>query len=474
MKLNLSIFLIILFFFQSVHHKVFAQGINFEESANFRSALDKAKTEKKIIFVDFLTDWCGPCKRMAANVFTRPEVGEVFNANFINLKIDAEKGEGPELAKKYGVRAYPTMAFITYDGVLMHSLVGSKTAEQLIQEAEKTRFTFKHGGLKNMESDFRDGKKDLEFLTDFYATVNDPYLKSDIAARYLLNLPETDFLAEEGDQIYTNEEMIRQISTYNHRVFNRMLELIVKKKQKEENFSRKFRTNIVFSIELTMGKIMDNLIYIGDDKTFQQALEFHKRFKESKVSTASNDQDLSISSGRGIFFASEDFLQLQYLSVNDNNRSKFKPLLERYMTQLILTHPLEEVEAQANKKLKLNPSIANNETNANRHLEQALGRGNLSSRNMLAWIDYYWRISDNKLSTKKRVGNWLNYACTLNPFQTDITISASPILVKVGAKDNAIKHLNRSINAYSLSKYFSRNPTKALKILIEKIDNNKI
>lgn len=474
MKRKLYIYLLILFFSPAVYSQAFAQGIHFEDSANFQSILAKAKAENKIIFVDFFTDWCGPCKRMAANVFTRPEVGEVFNANFINLKIDAEKGEGPELAKKYLVRAYPTMAFINYDGELMHNLVGSKTAEQLIQEAEKTRFTHRHGGLKNMEIDFREGKKDLEFLTDFYATVSDPYLKSDIAARYLLNLPEEDFLVEEGDQIYTNEEMIRQILTYDPTVFNRMLDLIVKKKKNEAKFSRRFRTNIVFSIELTMGKIMENLIYRGDDSTFQQAIEFHKRFREAQVTTASSDQDLTISGGRGLFFASEDFLQLQFLSVNDNDRSRFKPLMESYMTQLSLTHPLAEIEEQSSKKLHLNPSTANNETNANRHLEQALGRGNISGRSMLAWIDYYWRISDNKKNTEKRVATWLNYTCTLNPFQSDIIITASPILVKVGAKEIAIKHLIKSKDAYALSKYFSRNPTKELTILIEKIENDKI
>lgn len=49
---------------------------------------------------------------MAQTVFSLPTVGYYYNQTFINLKIDAEEGEGITLAKKYGVRSYPTYAFV--------------------------------------------------------------------------------------------------------------------------------------------------------------------------------------------------------------------------------------------------------------------------------------------------------------------------------------------------------------------------
>ena len=30
----------------------------------YKEALAAAKTEKKLVFIDFYTDWCGPCKMM--------------------------------------------------------------------------------------------------------------------------------------------------------------------------------------------------------------------------------------------------------------------------------------------------------------------------------------------------------------------------------------------------------------------------
>lgn len=110
-------------------------GIQFFEGT-WQEALDQAKAEDKLIFVDAYAVWCGPCKWMDANVFTDPAVGEYFNTHFINYKFDMEKGEGPEFAKKYNVRAYPTFLFINAAGEVVHSIRGSRQPGQLIDEGK--------------------------------------------------------------------------------------------------------------------------------------------------------------------------------------------------------------------------------------------------------------------------------------------------------------------------------------------------
>jgi thiol:disulfide interchange protein len=113
----------------------FAQGILFEETT-FEEALAKARAENKLLFMDCYTEWCGPCKIMSRSVFTREEVGDFFNANLINLKVDMEKGEGIALAKRYGIKAYPTMLLLRPDGTLQHSLVGALDAMTLLERVQ--------------------------------------------------------------------------------------------------------------------------------------------------------------------------------------------------------------------------------------------------------------------------------------------------------------------------------------------------
>lgn len=66
-----------------------------EESAvkwiSFEEALERSKTEKKKIFVDVYTDWCGWCKVMDKNTFNHPAIASYLNENFYPVKLNAEQ-----------------------------------------------------------------------------------------------------------------------------------------------------------------------------------------------------------------------------------------------------------------------------------------------------------------------------------------------------------------------------------------------
>lgn len=104
------------------------EGITFFKG-DFEAAKKQAAKEHKLIFLDAYTTWCGPCKRMARTTFKDKAVGEFYNSNFINLKVDMEKGEGPKLARKFSVNAYPTLLFIDADGTLVHVERGARNAK---------------------------------------------------------------------------------------------------------------------------------------------------------------------------------------------------------------------------------------------------------------------------------------------------------------------------------------------------------
>ncbi|GLU50984.1 thioredoxin family protein [Dyadobacter frigoris] len=106
-------------------------GIKFTEG-NWAAILKRAKAEKKVVFLDAYTTWCGPCKLLQKNVFTKPEVGALFNQKFINVKVDMESGEGPKLAQKYPLEGYPTLFFIDPDGKIVKQVIGYQNPETLV------------------------------------------------------------------------------------------------------------------------------------------------------------------------------------------------------------------------------------------------------------------------------------------------------------------------------------------------------
>lgn len=149
----------------------FAQGIHFEHDLTFSQALEKAKEEGKIVFMDCYTTWCGPCKKLSAETFTNNEVGEFFNSHFVSLKVDMEKGEGPELSGRFTVRGYPTLLWINPDGSIKHRTMGFVPAEKLLNEAQKATDTLS-GKIALMRTEYNSGKRDINFLNDYLNTLS--------------------------------------------------------------------------------------------------------------------------------------------------------------------------------------------------------------------------------------------------------------------------------------------------------------
>lgn len=110
-----------------------SDGIAFAK--DYPSAVKQAKASKKVIMIDFYTDWCGWCKKLDSDTYSNAEVAKL-SEQFVSVKLNAEK-EGADQAKKYAVRGFPTILFVNAAGQVQGKLVGYLAPKDFIPAVQK-------------------------------------------------------------------------------------------------------------------------------------------------------------------------------------------------------------------------------------------------------------------------------------------------------------------------------------------------
>lgn len=167
------------------------EGIRFIEGEKWENVLSMAQEKDKYIFMDCYTSWCGPCKALAKDIFTRKEVGDFFNAHFINVKYDMEKGVGIELKKHYqsNIIGFPTLLLINKEGKVVHQMAGFQEAEVLIAGMKagmegKSLFAYR--------DKYTAGERDLNFIKEYVNALNGAFLKEEVekvVQEYMQSIP---------------------------------------------------------------------------------------------------------------------------------------------------------------------------------------------------------------------------------------------------------------------------------------------
>lgn len=233
---------ILLFALTVVISNSFAQGINFED-LTVEQAVAKAKAENKYVFIDVYTSWCSPCKMMDAQVYPLKEAGDYFNPRFVSLKLNAEAGsEGPAIAKKYNVNAYPSFVVLNGNGDLVHMFSGGVLDVAAFNERVDNSFdenkaygvlkkrydagekdpklvaSFLHASL-NMRADVKDQ------IDEFYETSSD---KDKINEECLFIFDEYASVGSEREVFFRNN-----INKFRKKVDREKVDAIVKKKYED-------------------------------------------------------------------------------------------------------------------------------------------------------------------------------------------------------------------------------------------------
>jgi len=116
----------------------------------FEQAVAKSKIQKKKIFIDVFTDWCGWCKVMDKNTFSEPQVAKILNEDFYPVKFNAEQREDVKFngttfkfipngnsgvhqlaaALLNNQLSYPTVVFLDEDFTGVYPIAGYRKAEE--------------------------------------------------------------------------------------------------------------------------------------------------------------------------------------------------------------------------------------------------------------------------------------------------------------------------------------------------------
>ncbi len=119
---------------------------------SWEGAIERSKTEKRKIFVDIYTDWCGWCKRMDTSTLSDSAVVSYLNEKYYAVKFNAETPEEITFRNKtYSLRrdgqrsyhelaiellsgrvGFPTLVFLDENFQVIQSIPGYQPAEHLL------------------------------------------------------------------------------------------------------------------------------------------------------------------------------------------------------------------------------------------------------------------------------------------------------------------------------------------------------
>lgn len=410
-----------------ITNRIHAQGIEFRQGS-FQEILNNAQQQNKLIFVDVYTDWCAPCKGLSEKVFPQPEVGEVFNANFINYKINAEKGEGIAFAKKYKVSAYPTLLWIDGKGNLVYRSVGGAKPADLIVKAQTAQADFTGpNSYQKLKDQYTTRKQDTAFLSLFMkksAAQGIPFITA--FDDYLLqqkNIPENSkemmiLLLRNRDQIVLNGKaftILDEQRTYFETIATpAQLEMLQKISPRIEAASLNHATET-----RNEGLLKEYIaVYLGKN-------EMEKRSSEQEI-------------------------WLDYY-LNSGQQDRFAPLALRWLdstfknTDIPLLHKKDQAHfREYTQKMKID---TNNTTNKLMLLFMNANRNIFTEQKGSRILRYAYALS--KRNTDKAVLNKITTCAALSlkmdPTNPTFLSTYSSILYQAGKKEEAIQYRQQAI-----------------------------
>ena len=123
--------------------------------ADWKTAFESARTERRLVFVDFFAAWCKPCQEMEDTVFRLPDVKKRLG-DFVLLRVDVDRGKTAWAQK---VNVFPTYSIYDPQERERFRFVGAASPARFRQSLDAAR----SASRPFLDaSDLLDAKKDVE------------------------------------------------------------------------------------------------------------------------------------------------------------------------------------------------------------------------------------------------------------------------------------------------------------------------
>ena len=78
-------------------------------------AFEEARQQNKLVVLYIAAFWCGFCQRMDETALSDDETIALLNAFFVPIRV--EESQRPDVDLRYNQNGWPTISFLTPDGV---------------------------------------------------------------------------------------------------------------------------------------------------------------------------------------------------------------------------------------------------------------------------------------------------------------------------------------------------------------------
>jgi thioredoxin-related protein len=167
-----------------------------------------AKQTNKPVMIYFTGTGCSLCVEMEKQVFTKPEVYELYNKSFVNIESfdDAEKPDPATkaLRKKYGIVSNPTFIFIDTEGNVIHKSGYRKNGKEFSWVGQQALGADNYRAwLQKIET----GNFDRITLENFLSVEQKPFIYAESGYQcksqkaldtYFSFIPENEYTAKEN------------------------------------------------------------------------------------------------------------------------------------------------------------------------------------------------------------------------------------------------------------------------------------